>query len=335
MHSRTAAEWAHDHSFGQTERHSHETRVLVIVLVTFAAMLVEIAAGWITGSMALLADGVHMGTHAIALGLTYAAFALSRRHARNRAFSLGTGKIGELAGFASALLLAVSALLMAGEAIWRLIEPRPIVYGEAIAVAVFGLAVNVASALLLAGRHGPPHGHAHGHGHEHRERAPADGPDPHPGDDRHDHHHDNNTRAAFLHVLADALTSIAAIVALVAARAFDWVWLDAVTALAATGVILAWAFGLARDTARVLVDAEAPAEVREAVRTALEADGDSTVVDLHLWSVGSGAWTLVASVVTHGGRDPDDYRRTLPRDLRLHHPIIEVRRCRGEASEHG
>lgn len=322
MHSKTATDWGQDHSFGQVARHGRERRVLAIVLLTLGAMVVEIGAGWITGSMALLADGVHMGTHAIALGLTYAAFALSRRHAANRAFSLGTGKIGELAGFSSALLLGVSAVLMANEAVWRLITPQPIVYTEAIMVAVFGLAVNVVSALMLAGHH--DHDHAHDHAHEHGHGAHHD--------HGHAHGHDNNTRAALLHVLADALTSIAAIVALLAARHFDWVWLDAATALVATGVILVWAWSLARDTGRILVDAEAPAILREQVRAALEADGDSAVVDLHLWSVGSGAWTLVASVVTHHDREPDDYRRALPHGLALHHPIIEVQRCRGESA---
>lgn len=320
MHSKTATDWGHDHSFGQVARHGQERRVLAIVLLTLGAMVVEIGAGWITGSMALLADGVHMGTHATALGLAYAAFALSRRHAANRAFSLGTGKIGELAGFSSALLLGVSALWMAGEAIWRLINPQPIVYTEAIVVAVFGLAVNVVSALMLAGRHGNDHDHGHDHAHDgHHDHA-------------HAHHHDNNTRAALLHVLADAVTSIAAIVALIAARHFDWVWLDAATALVATGVILVWAWGLARDTGRILVDAEAPAKLRDEVKAALEADGDTAVVDLHLWSVGSGAWTLVASVVTHHDREPDDYKRALPHDLMLHHPVIEVQRCHGEST---
>lgn len=316
MHSKTATDWGQDHSFGQGARHGQERRVLAIVLLTLGAMVVEIGAGWITGSMALLADGVHMGTHAIALGLTYAAFALSRRHAANRAFSLGTGKIGELAGFSSALLLGVSAVLMASEAVWRLITPQPIVYTEAIMVAVFGLGVNVVSALMLAGHHGHDHGHAHDTHHDHD----------------HAHRHDNNTRAALLHVMADAVTSIAAIVALLAARHFDWVWLDAATALVATGVILVWAWGLARDTGRILVDTEAPVRLREQVKAALEADGDTAVVDLHLWSVGSGAWTLVASVVTHHDREPDDYRLALPHGLALHHPIIEVQRCRGESA---
>jgi cation diffusion facilitator family transporter len=290
-----------DHSFGQTAEKPQERRVLLVVILTLAVMLVEIVAGWLSGSMALLADGVHMGTHALALGLAYVAFVLTRRHAENRSFSFGTGKLGELAGFSSALLLVASALLVAAEAIWRLFDPQPIAYREAITVAVLGLIVNVVSAAMLMGK-----------------------------DRHHDgtHHHDNNTRAAILHVMADAVTSVAAIAALLAAWQWGWSWLDPVGALVAAALIMVWGFDLARNTAAVLLDREAPEALRQRVHMALESGGDSQVVDLHLWSVGPGIWTLVASVVTHHDRQPADYKRLLPGDLSLHHPIIEVQLCR-------
>jgi cation diffusion facilitator family transporter len=301
MHSDCTQDWVGDHGFGQGAQKPQERRVLAVVILTLAVMLVEIVVGWFSGSMALLADGVHMGTHALALGMAYVAFVLARRHAENRRFSFGTGKLGELAGFSSALLLAASALLVAAEAIWRLFDPQPIAYREAIAVAALGLIVNVVSAAMLIGK-----------GHHH--------------DD--DHHHDNNTRAAILHVMADAVTSVAALAALLAAWQWGWNWLDPVAALVAAGLIMVWGFDLARDTAAVLLDREAPETLRQRVRMTLESDGDSRVVDLHLWSVGPGIWTLVASVVTHRDRQPSDYKRLLPGDLALHHPIIEVQFCR-------
>ncbi|HAE46652.1 MAG: cation transporter [Tistrella sp.] len=323
MHSRPTDEWQPAHGFGQTVRRPVERRVHAVIALTIVTMIAEVVAGWLTGSMALLADGLHMGTHAFALGLAALAYILTRARALDRRYSFGSGKIGELAGFASALLLGVSALVIAGEAVARLFDPRPIAYGDAIMVAVIGLIVNLASAALL----GLDHHHGHDDGHDHH----------------HDHHHghghghglDTNARAALLHVLADALTSLAAIAAVGLAWMTGWLWADPLAALLAAAVILKWSVDLGRQSAGVLLDRQAPEAMRREITAALESDGDSRVVDLHLWSVGHQAWTLVAAVVTHGDAGPDDYRARLPGRPDLHHPIIEVNRCLGDGPEHG
>ncbi|WP_372089588.1 CDF family Co(II)/Ni(II) efflux transporter DmeF [Tistrella mobilis] len=314
MHSRPTEEWQPAHGFGQTVRRPVERRVHAVIALTIVTMIAEVVAGWLTGSMALLADGLHMGTHAFALGLAALAYILTRARALDRRYSFGSGKIGELAGFASALLLGVSALVIAGEAVARLFDPRPIAYGDAIMVAVIGLIVNLASAALLGldHHHGPDDGHDHHHGHG----------------------LDTNARAALLHVLADALTSLAAITAVGLAWMTGWLWADPLAALLAAAVILKWSVDLGRQSAGVLLDRQAPDAMRREITAALESDGDSRVIDLHLWSVGHQAWTLVAAVVTHGDAGPDDYRARLPGRPDLHHPIIEVNRCRGDGPEH-
>lgn len=324
-----------DHMFGQAKQKPQERRIIIITGVTVAVMVAEIIAGLLTGSMALLADGVHMGTHALALGLAAAAYIFARRYAGDRRFSLGTGKAGELTGFASALMLGFAAVLLFAEAVERLLAPQPIAYGEALVVAVIGLVVNLASALGLmggghahCGTHNHDHGHSHSHDHAHNHNH-------HAHDHKHDHdatsghpaHQDNNLRAAFLHIMADAVTSVAAIIALLLGWYFGLAWLDPLVAGVASCVILVWAFSLGRDTGRVLLDAEAPDSVRREIQLALEKGGDSRVADLHIWSVGPGALMVMASVVTHHDRQPDDYKAVLPRHLGIHHPIIEVQRC--------
>lgn len=301
----------HDHFFGQEVRRPQERRAIFVTLLTLVVMTVEIIAGTLTGSMALLADGIHMGTHALALGLAAAAYIFSRRHAADRRFSFGSGKAGDLAGFTSALLLGASVVLLVVESAQRLLSPRPISYREALIVACIGLLVNIVSAFALTG------GHTHHHSH-------ADGQHTNNGH----HQHDHNLRAAIMHVLADALTSVAAIIALLAAWRLGWNWLDPLVALIASAIIALWAYGLLRDTGRVLLDMEAPGEARQQIINVLEADGDSRVTDLHIWSVGPGIYTLVAVVVTHLERHPDEYKSLLPANLGIHHPIIEVRSCR-------
>ncbi|MEN2976923.1 CDF family Co(II)/Ni(II) efflux transporter DmeF [Tistrella bauzanensis] len=326
MHSRAAEHWQKTHGFGQTIRRPVERRVHAVIALTLVTMVAEVVAGWLTGSMALLADGLHMGTHAFALGLAALAYMVTRARAHDPRFSFGSGKIGDLAGFASALLLGLSALAIAGEAVVRLFDPRPIAYGDAILVAVIGLLVNLASAALLGLGHDHGHDHAHGHHHDHDDHA-------------HDHHSqsqklDTNARAALLHVLADALTSIAAIGAVALAWATGWLWADPLAALLASAVILKWSISLGRSAAGVLLDRQAPEAMRQDIAAALSSDGDTQVVDLHLWSVGHNAWTLVASVVTHGDDGPDDYRARLPKRSDLYHPVIEVNRCTGDGSGH-
>lgn len=298
-----------DHSFGQEQRNPHERRMIVITLITAFVMVVEIVAGKLTGSMALYGDGIHMGAHVLALGLAALAYTFARRQANNRTFSFGSGKTGDLAGFGSAIILGMSALLLVTEAVERLLNPAPIAYREALLVATVGLIVNGASAWVLM-RDG---GHVHG----------ARGECGHNGH----HHKDNNHRAALLHVAADAVTSAAAIIALLAAWRLGWHRLDPLVALAASVVIAVWAWGLLRETGKVLLDMEAPDTVRHTVINALEQDGDSKVIDLHLWSVAPGIYTLVAAVVTHRALDPEHYRSLLPDHPAIHHPVIEVRSC--------
>lgn len=295
----------HDHVFGQDEKRPAEVRALAVAVLTTIVMVVEIFAGLWTGSMALLADGVHMGTHAFALGLAAAAYVFARRQAGNRRYSFGTGKVNELAGYSSALILGVSVLLLLYEAIGRLLSPRPIAYDEAMLVTGIGLAVNVVSALVLTGRHGHSHEEEHDHGWR----------------------HDNNLRAALFHVVADALTSVAALGALLAAKYSGWVWLDPLVALAACCFIAAWAWDLLCDTSRILLDVEVADDLRKQVLNAIEADGDSRVSDLHLWSVGQGAFALILSVVTHADRDAGYYHNLLPCGVNLVHASLCIRRC--------
>lgn len=296
-----------DHSFGQTAQNPMERRMIAITLVTAVVMVLEIIAGKLTGSMALYSDGIHMGTHVLALGLAAAAYVFSRKQADNRTYSFGSGKSGVLAGFTSAIILGMSACMLVIDAIERLINPEPIAYVEALVVAVLGLAVNGASAAAL--HRGEHHHHQHS------------------GDSPCTHNHDHNHRAAFIHVLADAITSVGAIIALLAAWKWGWNWLDPAIALIASALIAVWARNLLRDTGNILLDREAPQAAREKIINALESDGDSRVIDLHVWSVGSGVYTLVAAVVTHFERKPDEYKQLLPDGITIYHPVIEVRHC--------
>ncbi len=295
------------HDFGQGKQSKAERRTLIATLLTLATMIAEIFGGWLTGSMALLADGVHMGGHTVALGLAAGAYYLTRHHAGNRRLSLGSGKIGDLAAYSSALLLGLSVIWLVYESIIRLINPTTLYAREALLVAVIGLVINLLCAWLLAGSHDHHHGPEHA-GHNH-------------------HHQDNNLRAALVHVIADAVTSVAAIIGLIAAWAWGLNWLDPVIALVASLVILRWAVGLLRQTGAILLDAEAPEELRDEVRQRLESVASSQVVDLHLWSVGQGVWVLVAAVVSHGEASPEDYKDQLADLPQIHHPVIEILTC--------
>jgi cation diffusion facilitator family transporter len=341
VHTHRIEDYGFAHDFGQAEPKPAERVTLWVVAITAATMIAEIAGGIWTGSIALLGDGIHMGTHVLAIGLSLAAYVVARRYALDRRFSFGTGKFGALAGYTSALLLAVAALFVVWEAIGRFLAPQPIAFAQALLVAVIGLVVNLVCALLLHrsgdGHHHHHHSHAHDHhdhqGHPHAHHHDDHGhPDAHPVDQSADKPHghgsaDLNLRAALIHVLADALTSVAAIVALVVAWFTDAAWLDPAIAIIACGVIFVWSYGLIRDSAKVLMDSEAPAVVRDAVVVALEGDGDTRVADLHIWSVGPGVLTMVASVVADAPASPDAYRSRLPSYLGILHPIIEVRRC--------
>lgn len=316
MHAHTLADHRHDHVFLGTHHDQYERRTRWVVVLTALMMVGEIAAGWLFGSMALLADGFHMATHAGALAVAAAAYAYARRHARSERFTFGTGKIGDLAGFASALALGLAALGIGLESIERLFEPARVAFGEATLVAVLGLVVNLVSAVLLHGGHD----HAHHHGHDH----------PHDHDHGHHHHghahHDNNLRSAYLHVLADALTSVLAIAALLAGRYLGWVWLDAAMGVVGALVIARWSLHLMRDTAAVLVDT-ADQHLIDEIRAHIETDGDARVSDLHVWRVGPGAHAAIVSLVADKPHGPDVYKERLHDAHELVHVTIEIHRC--------
>ena len=270
-------------------------------------MVIEISAGTSFNSMALLADGWHMSTHVAAFLITASAYYFSRRNANNPRYSFGTGKMGVLGGFASAVILAMIALLMAGESVHRVFAPLLIQFDDAIAVAVIGLMVNLACALLL--KDDQHHADDHGRG-------------------AHAHHHDLNRHAAYVHVLADAFTSVTAIVALLAGKFFGWTWLDAVMGIVGSVVVGVWAYGLLRDTSGVLLDRTPEAsDLPEEIRKAVESDGDSLVTDLHIWQVAAGRFAAIVSIVAHEPQTSDAYRDRLREHEELEHVTVEVRHC--------
>ena len=314
MHTQNTSQWTHDHVFGQDAVKSGERRTLIVVVITLVAMVVEISAGLAFGSMALLADGLHMGSHAVALGIAFLAYVVARRFAGDARFSFGTGKINALAGFAGALLLAVFAVGVGWESVTRLINPVDIAYSQAIIVAVVGLVVNVVCAVILVG--GGDHHHHH---HEHHGHGGA----LHEADHSHE---DHNLRAAYLHVLADALTSVLAIVALLGGWLFGAAWLDAAMGIVGAILIARWSASLIGKSALVLLDWQAPAAVRAQIRRLFER-GDDRVVDLHVWSVGPGIRAAVVSIVTHDPRPPAEYKSRVPESLGIVHLTVETHLC--------
>lgn len=308
--SQTPETLTHDHVFLAKGHDENARRTLWVVVLTAVMMVGEIIAGAVFNSMALMADGFHMATHAGALAVAAFAYAYARKHAGSGRFTFGTGKVGDLAGFASALVLGVVAIGIAWESVGRLLEPRPVAFGSATLVAVIGLVVNLVSALLLGGGH-HHHGHEHHHDHDHEH---AHGHD-------HHHHHDNNMRAAFVHVLADALTSVLAIAALLAGRFLGWTWMDPVMGIVGAAVIASWAWTLMRDTAGVLLDAtdrHLEAEVREEV----EGPGDAKITDLHVWRLGPGAYGAIVSYL--GAAPAQAVRERLARVHELSHVTVEA-----------
>ena len=272
--------------------------------LTAITMVVEIIAGSFFGSMALLADGWHMATHVAAFGITVFAYRYARRHANNSQYTFGTGKVTILGGYTSAIALAVTALTIAIESVTRFFEPIAIQFNEAIAVAILGLIVNLASAWLLQ--------------------------DPHQHDHHHHHHHDSNLQAAYIHVLTDALTSILAIIALFAGKYFGWIWLDAVMGLVGAFVISKWAYDLVRDTGKILLDGAIDKQIKLDIITAIEADADNRIADLHVWYVGENRLAATISLVTHYPRLPEHYKSLLGGISSLTHVLVEVNQCRGE-----
>jgi cation diffusion facilitator family transporter len=306
MHRTNPTRWHHSHDYSP-DTSVAERRTQIVIAITATMMVVEIATGVAFNSMALLADGWHMSTHVAAFFITAMAYHFSRRHSADPRYTFGTGKMGVLGGFASAVVLAMVALLMAGESMHRMFSPLPIRFNEAIGVAVIGLIVNLACALLLKDDH---HHHHHGHGHG------AHG------------HHDLNRRAAYVHVLADALTSVTAIVALLAGKFFGWSWLDPVMGIVGSGVVAAWAYGLVRDTSGILLDrTPESSDLPEEIRRAVESDGDSLVADLHVWQVASGRFAAIVVIIAHEPKPAEAYRDLFRQHEELVHVTVEVRPC--------
>ncbi len=304
MRTNDMNEWQHEHVFGQDERKPGERRTLMVVLLTAVMMVVEIAAGVIYGSMALLADGLHMASHATALGIAVFAYMIARRLATDRRFSFGVGKIDSLAGFASAVLLLGFALVMATESVDRLISPVAISFDQALIVAVVGLAVNGFSAWILAST-------PHEHGRE----------------DHHDHHHDHNLRGAYLHVLADALTSVLAIVALLAGKLWGANWLDPAMGIVGAVLVTSWSIGLIRQSSRVLLDWQADTDTVTELQAAIENNTTDRVTDLHLWSIGHGIFSAQMTIVSDKPEPPSHYKSLIPSNLKVVHITVEVNRC--------
>lgn len=317
MHNHSLTEWSHSHTFGQDQKRPGESRTVIVIAITATMMVVEIVTGVLFGSMALLADGLHMASHAAALSINACAYVFARRRARDSSFSFGTGKINALGGFTGAILLVGFALLMVWESFHRLVAPVEIIFNQAIIVAAIGLVVNGASVLILGveGHHHHEHdGDDHGHHHHH-------------------HHHDQNLRSAYLHVLADALTSVLAIVALLAAKYFGFIWMDPLMGIVGAALVARWSWGLLKSTSSVLLDRQAPEEKLNTIRACIEEDGDSRVSDLHLWSIGPGINAAIIAVVAHEPKNVGDYKKRIPEDLNVEHISIEVNYCPGSGAE--
>jgi cation diffusion facilitator family transporter len=311
------ARWRHSHSFGQDVKHQGERRTMVVIILTASMMVIEIAGGLIFGSMALLADGIHMGSHAVALGINAFAYIYARTNAKDPRFSFGTGKVNALGGFSGAVLLAFFALMMAYESVERLFFPTHIAFNWAIGVAVVGLIVNGASVFIL-GIQDHDHGHSrddkdhahHGHG--------AYGEDHH----EHRHHHDHNLRSAYLHVLADALTSVTAIFALLTAKYLGWMWVDPLMGIVGSLLVTKWSIGLLKQSSAVLLDKQAPEHIVAAVRRVL-AKQPAELTDLHVWSLAPGKFGVIAALASDTLISADDIRRLLDPN-RFPHVTVEV-----------
>jgi len=305
-------QWQHDHTFGQNEIRDGERKTIIVIAITAIMMVVEITTGVIFGSIALLADGIHMGSHATALIITAAAYIYARKQAGNSNYNFGTGKVNALAGFSSAIILAAFALTMVVESIERFINPVEIAFNQSILVAIIGLVVNVVSAVILNTEES-------GHHHHHREED-------HDHDDEHDHqHHDHNLRAAYLHVLADALTSLLAIAALLGGKYFNLIWMDPLMGFVGAYLVTRWSLGLLRETSSILLDHQGPKRIRREIRENIEASGKDWTTDLHLWLIGPGRYACIVSVVSDAPKPPEVYKEIISHGKpELVHVTVEI-----------
>jgi cation diffusion facilitator family transporter len=325
MHTHSIDDFRHSHVFLGDAHERNERKTWSVIAICAAMMVAEIVGGWWFGSVALIADGLHMSTHAGALLIAAMAYTYSRHYVNDPRLTFGTGKLGDLAAFTSAIALAMIALLIGYESVDRLVSPVPIAFNQAIPIAVIGLGVNLLSAFLLRDDHDHHHGHVHDHHtHDHDHRH-----------DEHNHahgnmhvHRDHNLRAAFVHVMADAAVSLLVIIGLVCGRQFDWVWMDPLMGLVATAVILSWSWTLIRSSGAVLLDVCPDPALLRKIAARLE-QGNDRVSDLHLWRLGPGHLAAVISLVTHEPHSPEQYKRRLSRLPGLSHITVEVTTCPG------
>ena len=307
MHLEKIQNWQHHHNFN-VEKKSIERKTMIVVLITIFTMAVEIIAGWVFRSMALFADGCHMGTHATALGISLFAYILARKYTHDKKYAFGTWKIEILGAYTSSILLGIVGLFVLGISIERFFKPVEIIYNHALIVAVIGLLVNFVCAIILQS------GHEHHH-HEH--------------DDSHDHHHDDlNLRSAYLHVVADALTSVFAIIALLGAKYFHWNWLDPFMGIVGSILIFRWTFTLLKDTSEILLDKVTDAPITDKIKTIIESDSDSKVSDLHLWKVAQNKYACTVCIVASKPCSIDGYKEKLSKISEIAHLVIEINECR-------
>ena len=315
------APWQHSHDF-VNHNHKGERRTYYVLLLTIVTMLAEIIAGTLYGSMALLADGWHMGTHAAAFMITLFAYRYARKHANTDKFAFGAGKVSVLGGFTSAIALGLVALIMLVESVHRLFSPQQIQFNEAIFVAVIGLIVNLASVFLLKDdHHHDHHSHSHSHSHNHHD---ANEHTQHKG---HTHHDDHNLKAAYFHVLADALTSLLAIIALFCGKYFGFNWMDAAMGVVGAVIITRWAYGLMLQTSPILLDAGIDNQYQRQIIETLEQDKDTKVSDIHIWKVSADHYAAAIAVVTSTPAEVTHYKQLLRNFDKLNHLTIEVQQC--------
>ena len=326
MHSEKINQLQHDHNFAVINRKG-ERRTRLVLVLTLLTMILEIAAGIVFGSMALLADGWHMGTHVAAFMITLYAYRYSRRHAHDGKFAFSSGKVGVLGGFASSVALGVVALMMLIESGERILSPRIIQFDHALLVAGFGLFINFVCALLLKDSHQHSHSHSHAHEHDHHDHH------------HHEHHSDHNLRAAYFHVLADALTSLLAIIALYSGKMYGWQWLDPTMGIVGALIISRWSFLLMRETSPVLLDESIALKYKTAIKDVIENNADNRIADLHVWRVGPDHFAAIISVVSHQPKPPGYYKDLLIQSqrlkqygngLKLAHITVEVHECKSD-----
>ena len=314
MHNEQIELWHHSHIFN-ADKKAIEKRTLIVVIITFVTMIAEILFGWLSNSMALLADGWHMGTHAFALGVSLIAYISARKYADDESFTFGTWKIEILGAYTSAIVLGIVGIIMIFSSIERIINPLDIHYNQALFVAAIGLVVNIACAFIL-GSGSYSHEHKHHHRHESGEEH------------SHGHHEDLNLKSAYLHVVADALTSVLAIIALLGAKYFNLIWLDPFVGIVGAWLILRWSFLLLKDSGHILLEREIDNPIVNGIKNEIESDGDSKVSDFHIWKVSQDKYSCIVSLVTAGNSSVEEYKRRLKKIRKLAHVTVEINNCK-------